>query len=138
MPIPSVPLEALHAAMARFDHELRDTPDWAGWESNKAHLYAIAHAGQRYPVKQVVSMATGLPVVASDLPVHREITGGAARFFNPFSPEELADRVVHLSQSAETRKNQTEAGLKQAAAFSWAKHVDGLVELAASLAPSTR
>jgi 5-methylcytosine-specific restriction enzyme A len=70
MPIPSVPLEALHAAMARFDHELRDTPDWAGWERNKAHLYAIAHAGQRYPVKQIVSMATGLPV--------SEFSGGQA------------------------------------------------------------
>jgi glycosyltransferase involved in cell wall biosynthesis len=101
-------------------------------------IYVTPAYTETFAFPVVEAMATGLPVVASDLPVHREITGGAARFFNPFSPEELADRVVHLSQSAETRKNQTEAGLKQAAAFSWAKHVDGLVELAASLAPSTR
>jgi len=70
LPIPSVPTETLLAAMTRFDHELRDTPDWAGWEKNKAHLYAIEHAEQRYPVKQIVSMATGLPV--------SEFSGGQA------------------------------------------------------------
>jgi hypothetical protein len=47
--------------MARFDRELRNAPDWADWEKNKAHLYAIEQADQRYPVKQIVSMATGLP-----------------------------------------------------------------------------
>jgi hypothetical protein len=62
MLIPSVPAETLHAALTHFDLEYRDAPDWAGWESNKAHLYAIEHAGQRYPVNQIVSMATGLPV----------------------------------------------------------------------------
>jgi 5-methylcytosine-specific restriction enzyme A len=70
MPIPSVPTEILHAAMARFDRERRNTPDWADWEKNKAHLYAIEQADQRYPVKQIVSMATGLPV--------SEFSGGQA------------------------------------------------------------
>jgi predicted HNH restriction endonuclease len=70
MPIPSVPTDTLHAALARFDRELRDTPDWVGWESNNAHLYAIERDGQRYPVKQIVSMATGLPV--------SEFSGGQA------------------------------------------------------------
>jgi hypothetical protein len=70
MPIPSVSTEILHAAMARFDRELRNTPDWTDWETNKAHLYAIEQADQRYPVKQIVSMATGLPV--------SEFSGGQA------------------------------------------------------------
>jgi predicted HNH restriction endonuclease len=48
--------------MARFDQELRDAPDWSGWEKNKAHLYAIEHQGKHYPVKQIVSLATGMPV----------------------------------------------------------------------------
>jgi hypothetical protein len=45
--------------MAWFDRELRNTPDWADWAKNKAHLYAIKQADQRYPVKQIASMATG-------------------------------------------------------------------------------
>jgi hypothetical protein len=70
MPIPQVMTEALSHAMARFDRDFRTTPDWADWEQNRAHLYAIEHDGQRYPVKQIVSMATGLPV--------SEFSGGEA------------------------------------------------------------
>jgi predicted HNH restriction endonuclease len=70
MPIPPVPAEALHDAMDRFDQNLLATPDWANWEQNRAHRYAIEYNGQRYPVKQIVSMATGIPV--------SEFSGGEA------------------------------------------------------------
>ena len=60
--IPSVPNEAIHEAMARFDNELRDAPDWQGWDLKQTQVYAIDHGGRRYPPKQIVSMATGLPV----------------------------------------------------------------------------
>jgi 5-methylcytosine-specific restriction protein A len=62
MPIPSVSAEALQNATTQFDRELRDTPDWADWEQNRAHLYAIEYEGKRYPVKQIISMATEIPV----------------------------------------------------------------------------
>jgi 5-methylcytosine-specific restriction enzyme A len=62
MPIPQVATEALADAMARFDRDFRDAIEWAGWEQNKAHLYAIEHHGRRYPVKQIISLATGMPV----------------------------------------------------------------------------
>lgn len=62
MSIPPAPGENLREAIGRFDHELRDTPDWAGWEQNRAHLYAIEYEGKRYPVKQIISMATEIPV----------------------------------------------------------------------------
>jgi hypothetical protein len=59
MPIPNVPTEDLRNAMGQFDRELRVTSDWHDWEQNKAHRYAIEYSGQHYPVKQIVSMATG-------------------------------------------------------------------------------
>jgi 5-methylcytosine-specific restriction protein A len=55
--------------MSRFDSELRGTKEWQGWEDNKAHKYAIEDTGRRYPVKQVLSLATGVPV--------SEFSGGA-------------------------------------------------------------
>jgi predicted HNH restriction endonuclease len=48
--------------MGRFDRDLPSSPNWAGWEQNRPHRYAIEHDGRRYPVKQIVSMATGMPV----------------------------------------------------------------------------
>jgi 5-methylcytosine-specific restriction protein A len=62
MPLPTVPAEALQDAMGRLDREFRDTTDWFDWEQNRAYRYAIEHAGQHYPVKQIVSMATGTAV----------------------------------------------------------------------------
>ena len=62
MPIRVVATEALADAMARFDRDFRDATEWASWEQNKAYLYAIEHDGRRYPVKQIISMATGMLV----------------------------------------------------------------------------
>jgi hypothetical protein len=48
--------------MAQFDSELRPTMNWRGWERwQSAHRYAIQHGGLLYPVKQIISMATGAP-----------------------------------------------------------------------------
>jgi len=48
--------------MTHFDADLRDSEDWLGWEHNNAHKYAIEAAGKIYPVKQIVSLASGIPV----------------------------------------------------------------------------
>jgi hypothetical protein len=43
LPISQVPPEVRCDAIGLFDRELRDRSDWAGWEKNGAHLYAIEH-----------------------------------------------------------------------------------------------
>ena len=48
--------------MERFDRDLRNSPEWQGWQQNESHKYAIAHNGRRYPVKKVISLATDTPV----------------------------------------------------------------------------
>jgi 5-methylcytosine-specific restriction protein B len=51
--------DTLLKAMEQFDRELRSTSEWAKWEENENHKFAIDWNGRRYPVKQIVSMATG-------------------------------------------------------------------------------
>ena len=60
--IPTIGPAAVKAALRRFDTELRSLPEWQGWEENLAHKYAIEVGGKRYPVKQIVSLASGTPV----------------------------------------------------------------------------
>lgn len=48
------------------------------------------------PIKPLAAMALGIPVVASDLPAIREVTGGFARYVTPDDPVELARAVQEV------------------------------------------
>ena len=60
-------------------------------------IYVTAAYAETFAHPLVEAMACGLPVLASDLPVHREICGEAGRFFPVFSAESLAERVSVLA-----------------------------------------
>jgi glycosyltransferase involved in cell wall biosynthesis len=81
----------------------------------------------------VEAMASALPIVASDLAVHREICGKAALYFQPFSAEELAAQVVSLAQDAVKRQGLAEEAQRRVRDFSWSRHVDDLLHVARGL-----
>ena len=81
----------------------------------------------------VEAMASGLPIVASDLPVHREIADGAAVFFARCSPTELADRISQLLDSPLLISELKQKGVEQSHKFSWKKHVEQLLGMAETL-----
>jgi glycosyltransferase involved in cell wall biosynthesis len=64
-------------------------------------LYGHARAtvcpsfGEGFDFSGVEAMKSGSPVVASDIPVHREVYADAAEFFNPYS----TDALYHALQS---------------------------------------
>lgn len=62
------------------------------------------------------AMAVGLPVVASDIPVFREIYGSAAAYFDPYSVAELVETLHTLEPS---RATLVRAGKKRVTQFSW-------------------
>lgn len=58
---PDVPVNKIISAMDTFDSKLRSTPEWIDWSSKESFKYAIFNSYNIYPVKQIVSMATGIP-----------------------------------------------------------------------------
>ena len=59
MMIPDVSRTKLLQAIEEYDTSLRDAPEWANWEGKDTYRYAIVHDDKRYPVKQIIRMATG-------------------------------------------------------------------------------
>jgi glycosyltransferase involved in cell wall biosynthesis len=97
-------------------------------------LYVTPAYAETFAHPLVEAMASGLPVIASDLAVHREICGEAALYFPRFSPEILAELAIQASQSTEQAATMREMGLLRSRDFSWSKHVEELLILARRLA----
>jgi glycosyltransferase involved in cell wall biosynthesis len=86
----------------------------------------------------VEAMASGLPVVASDLSVHQEVCRDAALYFPRFSPEQLADSVFRIAEDPKLGEQLSRSGLQRSHDFSWRSHVASLVEIAGQLVQSNR
>lgn len=56
-----VSVDQLRRAMEEFDQSMREDREWSAWTENSSYKFAIFNNGRIYPVKQIVSMATGLP-----------------------------------------------------------------------------
>jgi hypothetical protein len=61
MALPPVTPDHLVDTMRKFDLEERDKVEWQDWQSNANYEHAIQFEGRLYPVKQIISRATGLP-----------------------------------------------------------------------------
>lgn len=57
-------------------------------------LYIISSTSEGFGLAVVEAMAIGLPVIASNIQTLREVTGGHAIYFNPFSSSELVDQII--------------------------------------------
>jgi len=100
------------------------------------HIYVTPAYAESFAHPLIEAMSSGLPVVASDLPVHREICGEAALFFPRFSPDDLAAQVLQIQQSPELAEKLASNALRRARDFSWGQHVAQLVGLARELVQS--
>lgn len=100
-------------------------------------LYVTPSYAETFAHPTVEAMSCGVPLVASDLAVHREICQDAALYFPRFSPDALADCVVKVARSPQLSDKMAEFGRSRSRDFSWAKHVEGLVALASSLVVDT-
>lgn len=77
----------------------------------------------------VEAMASGVPVVSADLPVHREICGEAAVYFDVFDENDLARKCLRALTEKNLPEQMKAAGLTRSRQFSWDEHVRQLIAL---------
>ncbi len=96
-------------------------------------IYVTAAYAETFAHPLVEAMASGRPIVASNLAVHREICGDAGLYFDRFSPEGLAEQVLKIVSSPDLARQLGERGQSRSQDFSWRRHVEQIISLAQSL-----
>ena len=84
-----------------------------------ASILSFPSLEEGFGLPVIEAMAAGLPVVASDLPVVREVAGDAVAFVRAGDPEALAAALVEMVADADLRARHAERGRVRAAAFTW-------------------
>jgi glycosyltransferase involved in cell wall biosynthesis len=97
------------------------------------HLYQLCDAfvcpsySESFGHPLVEAMASGLPVIAADKPVHREVCGDAAVYFDTFDEHALARQCQRVLSDSVLAAQMKKKGQERSNGYSWDRHVDQLV-----------
>lgn len=81
------------------------------------------------------AMSSGIPVVAADTPVNREVCGDAALYFDPLSLSSLLECLHRLDSQPDLRTQMVTHGRQRVLeSYTWDHHVDRLLEILAAAA----
>lgn len=87
---------------------------------NQAAVFAFPSAYEGFGIPILEAMASGTPVVCSDIPALREIGGTACRYFDQTDPAAIAQVVQSVLQlSSHERERMVNRGYSQVKNFSW-------------------
>lgn len=106
---------------------------------HQADVFVFPSLSETFGHPMVEAMACGLPVIAADTAVNREVLGDAALYYRPHRPNELVDAIRRLDQEPFLRADLVARGIARATdCFSWEAHVDRLIDTLATAAAKGR
>lgn len=128
------------------DHRYASMPgiNCVGYLGEKSLANAYRNAGvlilpslvETVGLPSLEAMSLGTPVLVADRPYAHDICENAALFFDPFSPEDLAEKAIQLLTDQNLRKTLIERGYnlieKRRAEKPYQRIVDILVDIATS------
>jgi glycosyltransferase involved in cell wall biosynthesis len=86
----------------------------------QATVFCFPSRQEAFGLPNLEAMASGTPVVTSDIPAHKEVCGEAVLLVDPDDAEGLATAIENLLHDQALRAQKRRAGLERAAGFTWA------------------
>jgi glycosyltransferase involved in cell wall biosynthesis len=94
-----------------------------------AMCFALPSLYEGFGIPVLEAMACGVPVVTSNISSLPEVAGDAALMVDPYNIEELTDALRRLIIDDTLRTQLVERGYQQAAAFTWQRAADQLIQV---------
>jgi len=104
-------------------------------EETLAVMYRLAGAFvfpslyEGFGLPPLEAMASGTPVVTSNVSSLPEVAGNAAELVDPYDPEAIADGIYRVLTDVDLRRDLRRKGLARASQFSWATSVRRVREI---------
>ncbi len=96
---------------------------------NLADLLVYPSLLEGFGLPIVEAMRCGVPVVASDIPVLAEVSGGAAALVNPRDAKQLAGKIFEVLENKKLRNELIAKGLERSKIFSWQKTAEEMFKI---------
>lgn len=87
----------------------------------KAQAYISPTLSEGFGIPGLNAMASGLPVICSDIPILKEVYKDAAHYFNPKDPKDMAEKISQVLRDSKLSSRLSQNGLKLAKTYSWSK-----------------
>lgn len=94
-----------------------------------AEFYLYPSKRESFGIPIIEAMACGTPVITSNTSSMPEVGGDAAQFIDPFSMQDMKEKIILLANDVELRKSLTEKGFSRAEKFTWESSARNLLEL---------
>ncbi|MBN1476631.1 glycosyltransferase family 4 protein [Candidatus Sumerlaeota bacterium] len=86
---------------------------------HRAEALIMPSLAEGFGLPLLEAMAAGCPVLCSDIPVFREVTGGHARLFDPRSADALAEQMLGALEDPEGERARAERARAFIRPFTW-------------------
>ena len=94
-----------------------------------AMAYIIPSLSEGFGLPPLEAMACGTPVISSNLSAMPEILGDAPLYFDPYSEEDMAEKMRMVASSEDLRADLSARGLMQVKKYDWDKTAEGTLEV---------
>ena len=98
-----------------------------------AELFIFPSLYEGFGMPVLEAMASGIPVITSNISSLPEVAGKAAILVNPYDIVEIAKAIKNVIKNDKLKKEMIEKGLKQARKFTWENSVKKLEKIYSEL-----
>jgi len=94
----------------------------------RADIFVYPSVVESFGHPLLEAMAAGLPIVAADVPINRELCRNAALYFSPFDGDDCARQIGVLINDGDRRNELVQIGLQRVNEFRWSPHAGRLIQ----------